>query len=744
MLIPNPAFRPRPVDPEMSALPAAPQPRPAPPRRPTGLDFGEVLALLRRALPWCLLGGIALGAAGAWFGTLLPRAWTAEGLLTIDTQRVAIPEFQTVSSERTVEPWGARSEAKVLTSRAMVEAAVRASGLDRHPAFAPRPPLVARLAKLPGLPASLAAWLDEFDPAREVAPETGPGELVERVQRRLKVVAETQSYAIEVSFTAPDPVLAADFVNALMRAYVTDQIAGKREATLQANLQLRRRADELYADLQGTRARLRALEASGRSVEAGAGGSVTAQALVALRAERRELDAQRAAIQSDLDQIAGAAQAGRYNVLNEALVTPRLRTLWESEAGLQRQLADSAVQFGPRHPRMVALQRELGQLREQIQGEVVGVRRDLERRLASLRARASGLDEQIRAAEREAAASAAGRAGATELAAEAESKQKLYDLYRQRYEQTLASLEAYGPDARIVSEAAVPTRPSSPGPTLLGAVGSAIGVLGTLGLAFARQRLDQRVGTVDDAVEATGLPALGGIRTIRRGLRRRTSLPDLVVERPAGDVAETVRALLARLQPAGVGRVPRILAVTSPLPGDGKSSLVAAAARVAAADGLRVLAIDGDLRRPTLAGLIGAARFVPLDAFLAGAATLDELVVQDGRSSAEFVLARPLRQVTRALLEGRPMANLLALARSRYDLVLLDTPPVMRVVDPLVLGRQADGTVVTVAARGADRATVRATIARLEDAGCAVLGLVVSRVGNRQDRPYVYGGYGNH
>ncbi len=743
MLIPNPAFRPRQVASGVPTPPAPPQPRPAPPRPATGLDFAEVLALLRRALPWCLVGGVTLGVAGAWLGTLVPRAWTAEGLLTIETQRVAIPEFQTVSSERTVEPWGGRSEAKVLSSRAMVEAAVRSTGLDRHPAFAPGVSLAARLAALPGLPASLAAWLEDLDPAREAAPETDLGELVERVQRRLQVVAETQSYAIEVSFTAPDPVLAADFVNALMRAYVEDQIASKREATLQANRQLRRRADELYAELQATRARLRELEASGRSVEAGASGSVTAQALVALRAERREIDAQRAAIQSDLDQIAGAAQAGRYNVLNEALVTPRLRTLWESEAGLQRQLADSAVQFGPRHPRMVALQRELGQLREQIQGEVLGVRRDLERRLASLRARASGLDEQIRAAEREAAASAAGRAGVTELAAEAESKQKLYDLYRQRYEQTLASLEAYGPDARIVSEAAVPVRPSSPGPALLGAIGGAIGVLGTLGIAFARRRLDQTVGTVDDAVQATGLPALGGIRTIRRGLVRRTSLPDLVVERPAGDVAETVRALLARLQPGGAGQGPRILTVTSPLPGDGKSSLVAAAARVAAADGLKVLAIDGDLRRPMLASLIGVPRFVPLDALLMGTATLDDLVVQDRGSGAEFVLARPLRQVTRALLEGRPMASLLAQARSRYDLVLLDTPPVMRVVDPLVLGRQSDGTVVTVAAGAVDRTTVRAAISRLEDSGCAVLGVVVSRVGTRQDRPYVYGGYGD-
>lgn len=746
MLIPNPGFRARPVEPVSDPPPAVAVPvRLGPqPSEPTGLDLADSLRLVWRALPWCLLVAVLLGGAGAWLGNRLPRAWTAEGLLTIDTHRVVIPEFQTVRSERTVEPWGSRSEAKVLASRALVERAIREVSLDRHPAYAPDPSLAARLAALPWLPEPLAAWLKAHDPGpgREVATEAGLAEIVEQVQKRLRVVAETQSYAIEVAFTAPDPVLAAAFVNALMHGYVESQVAAKREATEQANRQLRQRVEELRADLQTTRGRMRALEGSGRSVEAGASGTVTAQALLALRAERRDLDAQRAAVRTDLDQIASAVQAGRYKQLNELLMTPRLRALWESEAGLQRQIGDAAVQFGPRHPRMVALQRELAQLREQIQSEVTGVRRDLERKLASLGARASSLDEQIRAAEREAAASAAGRAGVKELAAEADSKQQLYDLYRERYEQTLASLDAFTPDARIVSEASVPIRPSSPGPVLLGGIGVAIGMLGTLGFAFARHRLDQTVATVDDAVHATGVPALGGIRTVRAGILRRRSVPDHVVEQPASDVAETVRALLARLQMGG-GRAPRVLAITSPLPGDGKSSLVAAAARIAASDGLKVLAIDADLRRPSLAHLIGVGRFVPLDELLAGRATLDDVVVQDPRSTADFVLARALRQVTRALLEGRTMAALLAQARSRYDLVIVDTPPVMRVVDPLIIGRQADGTVVTVAARGADRATVRATISRLEETGCPVLGLVVSRLGNGRDRSYVYGGYGS-
>jgi capsular exopolysaccharide synthesis family protein len=279
---------------------------------------------------------------------------------------------------------------------------------------------------------------------------------------------------------------------------------------------------------------------------------------------------------------------------------------------------------------------------------------------------------------------------------------------------------------------------------MLGGLGAAIGVFAALGIVIARRQYQQTVDTVEDALETTSLPALGGIPNVRPGLWRRTNVPDYVLEQPGSDLAETIRAIFAKLQLGGVGPVPRVLAVTSPSPGDGKSSLVVAAARIAAADGLKVMVIEGDLRQPSLARLLGVRDFLPLHIFLNSDGTLEDLLVPDPRGTADFALARPVRRVTRALLEGQPMIRLLSEARSRYDLVLIDTPPVMRVVDTVFLARQADGTVICVAAGKADRRTVRAAVTRLEDTGCPVLGVVVTRVRNRRDRPYVYQGYGRN
>lgn len=739
MLIPNPSYRPAPTDARNDVTTYEAPPRVARgPLPSSGIELRDLLAILIGALPWTLPAALLLGLAGVWLGSVLPRSYTTTGLLTIDTQRLAIPEFQTIRSERTVEPWGSRSEAKVLTSRALLEKAVHAVDLHKHPAFAPRPSALADIARQPWLPASIAALLDREDQSTRETPDSIVGAVIDRVERKLRVVAETQSYAIEVSFTAPDPALAAGFVNALMRAYVDDQVAARREAIVQASRQLAERVARLQADLHATRAEIRALEAKGETVEA-QGGTVASQSLLALHKEKLEVQAARQAVQVDLDQITAAAAAGRYNVLNDTLITPRLRTLWENEALLQRQIADGAVQFGPRHPRMIALERELASLRTQIQGEVLGVRRDLERKLASLQTRERGIASQIEAAERRAASSAVGRAGLNQLLAEAESKQALYNLYRERYEQTLASLEFPSSDARIVSPAAVPHQPSTPGPIALGALGGLIGLVGGSGIAVVRRVLRRGVEEMEEVVGLTGVPALGSIPRVRGAVFRPANLARCVVDRPSGDVAETVRGILVRLQ-AG-GRRALSLLVTSARPGDGKSSFVAAAARVAAEDGVRVLVLDCDLRRPKLARLLGAKHFTPIDQVLDGRCSLDEAIVSDPLTQAHFVLARPLGEVRRRLFEGSRMANLLATAKARYDLVIIDAPPVLNVVDPILLGRLVDGTVVAIRWRSVDRRLIRAAVARLEESGCAVLGAVLNSVGNDRGAEYVYKGY---
>jgi capsular exopolysaccharide synthesis family protein len=576
-------------------------------------------------------------------------------------------------------------------------------------------------------------------------PETSSAEVVEEIRRRLDVLSEERSYAIRLGFTATDPELAADIVNAVMDVYVAAQVQAKRETILAASQEMREKVEQLGLELQTLRDQIRESESQSFVVQSGE-GTISAQNLIALNDERRRLEVERAALFSDREQIADATASGRTSVLNERLVTPRLTALWQSQAEIQRNIADSATQFGPRHPRMVALESELAGLRREAQNEVQGLLRDLDRRLASLNQQAAVLDSQIRAAENEAATSAQGRASLNQLESEAESREALYNSYRERYEQTITSLDSFRSDVRVVSRAAPPPGPSSPGASMLAILGGAAGGMLAVTFIVARRYFSDSIENLDEAAAVAGHPALGSVPAVRGSLLRRPSLPASVSFDRGGAAAETLRGVILRMRvPGPDGLPPKVLMFTSAVPGDGKSSTVAAAARIAADEGLRCLAIDADFRKGNLASALRLRRSPrTLDDFLSGRKDLIGAVYEDTQSDAHFLFTPPFREVNRRFLEQPLLQHLFSWARTEYDLVLVDTPPVLRVIDPLVLTQYADATVVVISWRSVKRKTVRTAIQRLEDVGAPILGVVLSQVRTSGSEELYYSGYGKY
>lgn len=742
MLIPNPNFQTRNARPP--AYGVARRGSVALPGR-AGVGLGDIVQALRRRAWLCLTAAVVMAAIGFTIGKLRTPAYTAEGLMVIETSRLNIPELQTIQSERAADPWGGRSQAQVLTSRAVIEAVVRKLQLDQLPEFNPnlQPSLPERLAALPWMPVQLTELLQGLGQREPLPDEVVNARIIEQVGKGLSAQSEVQSYTIKLRFVGQDPVLASNIVNAAMTAYVTDQIGAKRDATSVAGRELKARLDAIDADLQRTRDEIRALESKETLVETGGTGTLSAQELLALRKDLRDAENARAATQSDLDQIASAMSAGRYNVLNDDLVTARLRSLWEAEAEMQRSIAETSSQYGAKHPRMVSLQRELARLRSEIEREVVGIRRDLERRIGSVRTREASLRTQIGRAEGQAASSAAGRASLSQLKTEAESKQTLYNLYRQRYEQTVANVDMFQPDARIVSAAAPPLDPSSVSATLQGAIGGFLGLLVSGAFVVMRRFNHDGIDSMDDAEQISGLPALGSIPAVSNRLWAPANLAEDVVSSPYAAAAETIRGIILRMQTADEkGEHPKVLLFTSAQPGDGKSSTAAATARIAAQDGLRCLLIEADFRRPTLSQLLRVrAPEIMLNDYLAGTHALDEAIVEDGRSGAHVLLSSPVSDITRRYLEQPRLEELVLWARAAYDLVIIDSPPVLRVFDPLVLSRLADATVLVISWRGVSRESVRTAIQRLDDVGARILGVVLSRLGAESSTDQYYGGY---
>lgn len=716
----------------------------------------DLIQLLRRYKLWIALAVLVFAVGGYALGKALPPTYTADGLLVVNTQQLSIPELTAVTSERTAEPWGARSEARVLTSRANIERAVVALGLQDSPEFNERSD-ESSIAN--GL---AAAWVPDWlqDAAVDLWPALGHtdevqnqaegarddnnlSEIVERVRKQLEVESEERSYAIQLSYRGEDPETAAAIVNAIMNSYVLHEAASKQGATERASERLKSRVDQMWQEWQATNEAIRAMERDEGFVET-ADGTVTSQALAAIAMERVRLRSDRARAVADRDQIAAALEAGSLNVVNPDLVSPRLQSLWEQEATLRTRLAELGAELGGRHPRMVALRTELADVEEKLLDELNNIRSSLDQQIAALDEQDRELEAVLADANEQASQTAEGRARLNQLEREADLQRALYARYQERYEQTVAALDMHAPDVRIVSPAVAPNDPSSPGPRLLGAVGGAFGLLLSCSFIISRRWLRDRFENLDELSGATGLPGLGAVPQVSSLRHRRGRMSELVVQQPESSIAETMRGILLRIQYLGGGDgSPNVLLVSSPSPTDGKTSLVVAMARIAARDGLKCLAIDCDFRRANLARAVGMTPRHWLNDFLMSSdgIPLDRLPTAERLSGAHYILTRPIRPMSRLVLESPRLRSVIEQARKSYDLVLLDSPPIMNVVDPMMLSSLADAFVLVVSARGSDRQQVLEAIHRAEITGVPVAGLVMSRVGTDAGEAYSYAGY---
>jgi capsular exopolysaccharide synthesis family protein len=212
----------------------------------------------------------------------------------------------------------------------------------------------------------------------------------------------------------------------------------------------------------------------------------------------------------------------------------------------------------------------------------------------------------------------------------------------------------------------------------------------------------------------------------------------MVAEQPLGAPAEAIRRLRTNLQFVGAGTQSKSLVVTSSVPGEGKSTTAINLAVSLADAGSRVILVDADLRRPSVADYLGVEGRAGLTTVLIGRADLED-VIQPWRDSGLHIL--PSGQVPpnpSELLGSTVMVDLLAKLEADYDVVLLDTPPLLPVTDATILTKLVGGAVVVVGADRIHKAQLAEALETLEIAGAQLHGLVLNKIARRDANPYVY------
>lgn len=687
------------------------------------LSLAELIRTIDRHRHLLLLAVFLAGLGAFGFLAIAKPIYEARALLIIEPSPAARGGSTVASASQTLDSASVDSQVQILASRSLAGQVVSALALEQAAELQP-PERAAWLTRL--LPMSLA----------EEAPVPSAADPVAAFMQRLSVRREGKSHVIGIVYRSDDPMLAAQVANKVGELYMQGQLDRKIEAGRRSGDLAAARLQILEAELRQAEQALaehRAATASAHGdglVASGAEIADVSRTLIAVSAERSGKEAQVGVLRRLLSD----AEAGEGH--GEGVgSTPLLDRLSALKAELLRREAELAASFGARHPQMIDLQMEKAELDARIAQERQGLLRLREGELAQARAREKALQESLDALKGKAQRQEEWSGALAELEEQVALKRRLYEAERTRSTADADPVDLAAPDARVISEAVAPREPVFPKPKLVVSLALTSGLLVGLGLVYAAEVRATGFRSAAAVEQLLRLPVLAAVPWLEPHRLRGLTPQDYVIERPRSRYAEAMRGVLAVLPPRPAATAPAtVLLVTSALPDEGKSTFVLSLARIAAGEGLRVIVVDGDLRRPVLHDYLGMAPGPGLAEVLRREVPLREAIGGDPRSAMRLLPGSPrgAEQPSR-LLGPDGLGTLLAALRPVCDLVILDSAPLVAVVDARLMAKLADQIVFLVRHASTPRAVCEAAVQEVKDAGASIAGVVLSRVDLRAE-----------
>lgn len=292
----------------------------------------------------------------------------------------------------------------------------------------------------------------------------------------------------------------------------------------------------------------------------------------------------------------------------------------------------------------------------------------------------------------------------------------------------------------VIKPATAPSVPSAPHTRTSLLMGLVIGLILGLVAAFSKFALDRKIRGASDLRRITDAALLGEIAFDRSAENK----PLLTQSHQQSIRAESFRRLRTNLQFANVSTRAQTFAVTSSLPGEGKSTTAANLAIALAEAGQKVCLIDADLRRPMISGYFGLERSMGLTTVLLGHADAEDLLQPWGENDLYVLTSGQIPPNPSELLGSSEMASLIGRLEKSFDSIVIDTPPLLPVTDAAVLAQHVGGIVLVVAASVPKDQQVQQSLAALDLVGAKVLGVVLNKLPNKGPDAYEYTYYSHH
>lgn len=678
-----------------------------------------------------------------------PR-YTATANVMIDTRKHEVTNIEDVLSGLPADSSVVDTEAEILKSRSLAERVVLDQKLNRDPEFNK---ILSRDHGLRSLFEAPFGAVGRFFLSRTPQTKTSIDLKAKRVQeavvdnvlQHLKIQRSGLTYVIAVAFQSEDAAKAAVIANAFANLYLTQQLQDKFDATLQATQWLNQRLAELEPQVEQAEAEVQQYKAR-HSLLASVGATLTEQEISNLNNQLAQAQADQAEHDARLRTAQQQMAAGSTGEnFTGALTSQTVMQLRAKKAEISATVADLQTKYGPRHPAVQQAQRQLADIDAQIQQEVGRIVSSLQDEDQVARGRTASIQGSLAGAKGALVGNNAASVELNDLQRKADAASTLYDSLLNRAKQTSADQGNEQSDARIVSHAKIPTKPSFPNKELDLALGLVLGLVGGIGSIFLIEALDSGLATSEDVERLFGLAHLGAIPLLDStidGKSLGTTPGQYVIDKPLSAFAEAFRNLRTSILFSKVDTPVKVVLVTSSLPGEGKTVTTFCLGRSMAMSGAKVVVADCDLRRRNINRLLDIEPEVGLIEVLQGTASLDDALICDNLTGAWFLPLAKSIHTPKDLFGSAAMDRLIAALRDRFEIVLLDTAPVIPVSDTRILAPKADVVIFLAQWRKTPRKAIEAAFALLKSVGADIAGVALTLVDAKQQAKFGYGDSG--
>ncbi len=690
-----------------------------------GADLGRIMQAIRAHIPLIILIGLIGTGIAIAYSLTLTSIYTAEARVQLDPRTRDISDVEDVLTPLPANDMVLDTEVETLSSVRVLNRVVDDLNLMRNPEF--NTTLRDDEGFLSGLLGSSADASDEPPTQAELEQM-----VLENVRDALSISRVGLTTMISIRCDSEVPEMAQRLCNTLAEHYVAQQLEGKIAETDRASEWLTGRIDELRGELQAREQEIEEFRVRNQIVS-GDGETLSQQQLAQLNLQLAMANQDIAEKRARLRQARTMRQSGSGNQsLAEVLGSEAILQLREQQALIIRTRADLATRYRPTHPDFQRVELELRDIETQIDEEINRILTSLSNELDVAQERSRSLERSIQDLTARMGENALTVGKLRELEQEAQATREIYLSFLSRSKGIADQESIQTADSQISSRAVLPTEPSRPSRSLIVVIAGFVSGMVGVGLAVARDFADDRVRVPDD-VRRAGMAHLGSVPLVSDRRYRGRPHRDLL-DRGTSVFSEAFEELHTRIIQSSSGRPPRTVLFTSAAAAEGKTTSALCFALAAARSGKKVVLLEGDLRCPTIYDVVAiqGVQVEDLKAVLDGDLDWDDVAWMEPQTGLRILPVKSPSEDPLAHLSSAKLAELLEDLRAEFDMVVIDTAPVLPVSDALKLLPYADKVIFVMRWRETTKADAEMALRKIREVGGDFAGAILTFVDPRQ------------